>query len=506
MGNVQFDSQGNPTSASSSPAINKDVMAFIQKSLIHQPGVYGNQEHQNSNVAFNNAIQSSVQKSGIANVLKNKTAPQNYVRTHDNYILTEKEHYAINSTCDRLSQEGVVPFDTLQNFFYILAGTDSLSDLEYIGAVTGIDEISDQQYIRNITGICSIPTIYKVGYLSHGVASVNQRYSAQYLSSSQYDDYRQSSGGLTSYTANYAGNLGVIGQVALGIASNLIGNQTGILANAPSLTSSSIYQSVGALSNYASGETLSPTTISAVLNPTATAQSTALQAGPNAINSLLNMSPLGGALSSFGALGGVVAASLLGGTGGGALGGFMSGVVMGQRLKTSQIANNPMLTPPSYAGRSFFGEAPVSLPATDQVFCRRVGSFGSTNGGSGVVSFSMQNFASMGGSMNLSSLVSSLVLGSSEPPPMGTFMGNHISNTTENIASILNVSPFSKIEPRRSDNAIPFLLSMSAAIVGEKFSPFGSKPITGGWALAASAANDIQKYQPQFLETCKTSL
>ena len=506
MGNVNFDSQGNPTSSSSSPAINKDVMALIQKSIIHQPGVYGNQEHQNSNVAFNRAIQSSVQKTGIANVLKNSTAPKNYVRTHDNYILTEDEHDTINKTCDRLSRYGVVPFDTLVNFFYILAGTDSLSDLQYVGSVTGIDEIGDQRYIRNISGICEIPTIYKVGYLSQGVSSINQRYSANYYGARQYDDYTQSSGGLTSYTTNYATNLGVIGQVALGIASNLIGNQTGILSNAPSLTSSSIYQSVGALNNYVSGSTLSPTTISTILNPTATAQSFAMQAGSGSISSLLNMTPLGGALSSFGILGGVVASSLLGGSGGNAIGGLMSEVVMGQRLKSSQIANNPMLTPPSYAGRSFFGEAPISLPATDQVFCRRVGSFGSTNGGSGVVSFGMQNFASMGGSLSLTSLVSNMILGSPEPPPATSFMGQNITSNVSDIANILGVNPFSQIEPSRSDNAIPFLLAMSGAIVGEKFSPFGSKPITSGWALASSAANDIQKYQPQFLETCRTSL
>ena len=85
-------------------------------------------------------------------------------------------------------------------------------------------------------------------------------------------------------------------------------------------------------------------------------------------------------------------------------------------------------------------------------------------------------------------------------------MGQNITSNVSDIANILGVNPFSQIEPSRSDNAIPFLLAMSGAIVGEKFSPFGSKPITSGWALASSAANDIQKYQPQFLETCRTSL
>jgi hypothetical protein len=59
---------------------------------------------------------------------------------------------------------------------------------------------------------------------------------------------------------------------------------------------------------------------------------------------------------------------------------------------------------------------------------------------------------------------------------------------------------------RRSDNAIPFMIGMSATIVGENFSPFGSSPFTDGWKLASSTANDIQKTVPQYLEACRTSL
>ena len=299
--------------------------------------------------------------------------------------------------------------------------------------------------------------------------------------------------------------------VALSLTSNFNG-PVGILSNAPSLSSSSIAQTIGFMSNlsydrsYSIGGTYSPSTYSAVLNPQATAQQYVTLAKQDTIGSLLNMTPLGGALSSYGALGGVVASSILGGSGGNAVGGYMSQVLFGQRMRTSQIANNPMLTPPSYAGRSFFGEAPVSLPATDQVYCRRVGSFGSQNGGTGVVAFGMQNFASLGGAISLASLVSNLILGTSEPPPMNTYLGQSMSNSTSDIANILGVSPFSQIEPRRSDNSIPFLLAMSGAMVGEKFSPFGSKPFTGGWQLAASAANDIQKYNPQYLNTCRSSL
>lgn len=505
MANIQFDQHGNPYSSIPSPGMNRDAMAAIQKSQLHQPGYYGNQELKNSNIAFNNAVNTASQLTGYANYLKNTSQPKDYKRTKDNYILSTLEKQAIQRKVNELSSYGMVPYDTLETFFYILAGVNSEYDLQYISAVTGVDELYDRRYIRNISGICAIPSIYRVGYLANGVASINQRYAPQYGNVDYYGDYGQSSTGGITTNVNYASNLGVIGMVALSVASNFNGF-SGPLSSAPSFSPYSISTSVSALSGYASGSTLSPQLYSAVLNPTATTKNYATLAGQQAIGSLLNMTPIGGAMGSFGALGGVVAGMLLGQSGGNAVGGYMSQVLFGQRMRSSQIANNPMLVPPSYAGRAFFGEAPISFPATDQIFCRRVGSFGSVNGGTGVVAFGMQNFGSLGGALTLTSLVSNLILGTSEPPPTNTYMGQQMQLTTGQIANILNVSPFSQIEPRRSDNSIPFLLGMSAAIVGETFSPFGSKPFTEGWRLAASTGNDVQKYHPQYLEVVRTSL
>lgn len=196
----------------------------------------------------------------------------------------------------------------------------------------------------------------------------------------------------------------------------------------------------------------------------------------------------------------------MGKTGGQALGGFMSEVITGNRISTSKLANNPMLTAPSYAGKAFFGESPVSLPAVDQVFCRKVGAFGTMSGGGGVVSFGMQNFASFGGALSIASVVSRMMTGSTTPPSPTTFFGQQIASMTSNLCNNLNVPTTSDIEMRRSDNAIPFMLGMSAVMVGENFSPFGSRPFTSGWRLASSTANDVQKYNPRFLETCRTSL
>ena len=50
------------------------------------------------------------------------------------------------------------------------------------------------------------------------------------------------------------------------------------------------------------------------------------------------------------------------------------------------------------------------------------------------------------------------------------------------------------------------MIGMSAAITGEKFSPFGGTTLSDSWKLAASTANDIQKVNPAFLHTARTSL
>jgi len=485
--------------------LNSDAVSFIQMGNFQQPGFYGSQEMKPSNDSFNNAIQIGAQLLGVAAALKKNQAPVNYVRAPRNYILTDYEKQAIYNKSVELSSYGTVPQDVLENFFYILAANENQSDLEYIADVVGIPNLGQPRYIRNIRDILLIDDIYKVGYLSNGVASVTHRYAPQYRNIEQYGDYTQSGSGDVLSAAALGVSLGVIGPSIIETAS-LFNNNSGVLKNAPALSLSAINQSINLYSGLSSGASLPPTTISAILNPTATIQSQATMISAGAISSLLGATPLGGVLSALGPLGGIAMGALLQQVGGNSVGSFMSEVLTGKRIATSKIANNPMLTPPSMAGKSFFGESPVSLPAVDQVFCRKIGAFGTTSGGTGVVSFGMQNFASMGGSQSISSVVANLITGSSAIPSPTTFYGQQVATMTTNLCSNMNVPVTSMIEMRRSDNAIPLMLGMSAVMVGENFSPFGSKPMTQGWALAASTANDIQKYNPQYLNTCRTSL
>jgi hypothetical protein len=484
-----------------------EVASLIQRGVIQQPGFYGSQELKQSNDQFNTAIAIGAVAAGAAALMMSSSpAPANYVRTQQNYILTQRERDAIETTSTHLASFGVIPYDSLHLFFYILAVNESLNDLIYIADTVGIPELGSQNYIRNIIGITQLPDIYKIGYLSQAVYAVDHKYASQFESSQQYDDPSQNSIGSTLSAASLGLSLGVLGSSIIGTAYN--NNQSPgstYLSGAPGLSTSSISSSINTYAGLAAG-TLSATQLASVTNPATAVTGLATLAGASTIASLLNQTPLGGALGSLGALGGIAAATLLSKSGGQAMGGMMSELITGNRIATSTRANNPMLTPPSYAGKSFFGEAPVALPAVDQLFCRRVGSFGTSQGGSGVVSFGMQNFASMGGSVPISSMVTRMITGSPVAPPSTTFFGSQISTMVTNVCSNLNVPTTSNIEMRRSDNAIPFMMGFSAAMVGENFSPFGSKPITQGWSLAASAANDVQKYNPLYLRTCQTSL
>jgi len=493
-------------SGGSNQILNSTTLSAIQKGNFQQPGFYGNQELKESNNTFNNAIQIGAQLLGIAAALKfAKPPPVNYVRTPQNYILTDFEKAAIYNKSVELASFGVVPQDTLENFFYVLAANENQNDLEYIANVIGIPDLGQPRYIRNIRDITQIQDIYKVGYLANGIASINQRYAPQYTNIEQYGDYTQSSGGDILSAAALGVSLGVIGPAIIETA-GIFNAHSGILKNAPALSTAAINQSIDLYSGLSSGASLAPSTIGAILNPTATIQSQATSIAASAITSLLGATPLGGVLSSLGPLGGIAMGVLLQQVGGNAVGSFMSEVLTGQRIASSMLANNPMLTPPSMAGKSFFGEAPISLPAVDQVFCRKIGAFGTPTGGTGVVSFGMQNFASMGGALSIASVVSNLVTGSSAIPSPATFYGQQVATMTSNLCSNMNVPVTSLIEMRRSDNAIPLMLGMSAVMVEENFSPFGSGPMTQGWALASSTANDIQKYNPQYLNACRTSL
>jgi len=504
-GQTQFNSQGIAVGGSDKPNINKDTTALTQIGVYTNPGFFGDQAMKNSNVAFNNVVNLLSAVSGIASMLRtNPSPPANYVRTPTNYILTDREKQAIQTKSLALSSYGVVPQDILSAFFYILSALEKIDDLLYVAQVTGIPELGDNRYVRNILGILDIKNIYKVGYLANGVASIINKYATIFSGAAAAANPNLTTFGDVEQARTLSLALGIIGPIMLSSANSLNGN-VGILANAPNISSSNIDRVLNSTLQMATGQAINLIG-TALTNPSADIGQMASQIGVNAIKNVLNSTPLGGVLSAFGIFGGIAGGPLLSHMGGYAIGNFMSELITGKRIPTQKIANNPSLRPPSYQGKAFFGETPVSLPAVDQLFCRKVGSFGEPTGGSGTDSFGMQNFASFGGVMDVASVVTKMITGSSKTPDTNTYYGQSVNTIVSNVANILNVKNGSSIEMRRSDNAIPMMIGLSAAIAGQSFSPFGSGTMSDGWKLASSTANDIQNFNPGFLETCITSL
>lgn len=384
------------------------MAALVQKSVVSQPGFYGDPSLKDSTASFGQAVGICASLAGAASSLLNTKAPNNYKRTQTGpYYLTQAEKIAIDSKSNELSQLGIVPYDTLRTFFGILASLQDINELAYVANVVGIPELNNITLIRNIRGILGLKDIYKVGYLANGVASVIQAFSGNFSGAQS-----ASSGG----------------------ASNILGA----------------------------------------------------------------ISKIAGAAASIGVLAEQV--------GGNAIGNYMSELLTGERLKTQQIARNPSLTPPSYQGKAFFGEAGVGIPAVDEMFCRRVGAFNQESGSNGSVSFGFQNFASLGQGLSMATMIAKMTIGTSVIPPATTAIGQQVTSMISNVSSVLNVATNAIVEPRRSDNAIPFLIGLASGIAGQTKCPFNTSTFTEGWKVASSVGNDLQRYNPQYLETCRTSL
>jgi hypothetical protein len=102
-------------------------------------------------------------------------------------------------------------------------------------------------------------------------------------------------------------------------------------------------------------------------------------------------------------------------------------------------------------------------------------------------------------------MVSRILIGSSVAPTTG-ILSTMINQKTTNLCNILNVPTNSVMEARRSDHSIPFMIAMASVIVDDTISPFPTSVHNDGWKLAASVGNEVQRYNPQYLSVCATSL
>jgi len=583
-----------PVNSSGATTITKDTAALKQKGDLHEDGASGDQDLKKAGEAFKSAVNTAagLNVAGLAlKALQPNSRPRDPV---NNYYLTNSEKSLLEKRAGELAAPGIVPYDALEEFLYVLCTISEYEDLRYISNVVGIPELDDRNMVRNPSKILNMRELYKIGYLANGVCALTKQFSTSYYNASYAGDTSSSSFGsllsVASFSSSPLGSLSnVIGIAAAVESLGLSGTEATAAAAALTAASSiqqypgvntvsgfmdsilsqlSLTQSLvapfGTPSGYggASGQIAQLPTVESQLTSVATeAENTSMEIArqniaslapvaaslltlskktKNGLNYVNQLSPVGSVASTSAKAGDILGqlgnvkdivdalvndasgiASTLGGisgpgnisgpasilqkVGGFATSGVLANLVLGQQLPTSVICRNPMMQPPSYAGRAFFGEGMTPRMSVDQMFCRRIATFPTNPAGSGLMSFQMQNFGSYGGGMSITNMLSLATLGVATAPTSGA-LGTQIATMAASVASIMGGSPTSIVDARRSDNAIPFMIASSSAMVNDTKCPFSTSVFSSGWRHACSVGNEVQKYNPLFLATAISSL
>jgi hypothetical protein len=549
-------SSGGPTTLS------PDMVAMKQKGYLQEKGFFGDQSMTNENAAFNAVVQIAAALTQPARSLSTtvKTTPRS---KYNNYYLYQSEKELLRRKAIEIASIGIIPYDVIEEFLYILVTVDNYDDMFYIACVVGIYELDNINIIREPVLILSLKNLYKVGYLANGVASINMQYGQRFdylaaadhtsnplntllgaagsrgpiqqfptvaIAASLLTDITKQIGLTTALTSlpGFGGSsfnsLSSVGKLAQMANLSTIAGQTSNLNAMVSSTTSVLQQSgveslkpiIGLLSSL-TRQTRDMSNFTTQISSVSTIAASAGKVGDignqmNKINSMAtNITSLAGNISSLiskiaspGNIG-PGAGTMLTQTGGYIPSGITTEQSIGQRIPPSVTCKNPMMTPPGFSGKAFFGEGAAAHGAVDQMFCKRIGAFPSNQNGSGNQSFGLQNFGSFGGTTSLLNMVSRIIIGTNNPPTSGA-LSDHINAKTNDLANLLNVPTTSYIESRRSDNSIPFMTAMGAVLVDDTKSPFSIDEHSSGWKLAASVGNDAQRYNPQYLSTCASSL
>jgi hypothetical protein len=528
-----------------------DTIALERKGKVSPISPTSDKSIAESTESFNGAVNSALAFVNIANSLKSRIPPaDNSPPTRQNYYLTDVMKELLRKRASEFSSFGVVPFDVLEDFLYVLVSIDNINDMKIISDVVGIPELNDERMIRNPSIILNLRDLFKIGYIANGLACLTKRFASQYQSVANAGDSSESKyAGLLSQDSS--GNLSFS---SLKDIISLGGNLTSSIGSLQSLTSTF---GTGSVPNFVTQISNLPNVINSVLSSATSIEGILKNLMSDNIHQLLpqmkqitdiiaqaklltkmsenlkdvtlaNEDPLVGDVQMqlakistkvtevqskltevMGVISSVkppdgagnIAQNLDDRDPGKFIGNFLSSIVMGQAIPSTIAANNPLLQSPSYAGKAFFGESGISLPAIDQLFNKRIAAFAESIQAAGTNSFSLQNFASFGGGQNLNTIISKMLTGSGN-----NVTSPNVSNIVNNAANILNVAENAIVEMRRSDNAIPLMISLSAAISNDKFTPFGIDVFANGYKLASSVANDVQKLDPKYLEAARTSL
>jgi hypothetical protein len=224
----------------SQTVLGPDAVALKQKGYLQEKGFSGDQSLTNEDAAFNKAVDMAAGITALAKSIAAISAKSTRKRSKTgDYFLYDPEKELIQQKARQFASVGIVPYDVLEDFLYILITVDNPADMYHIACVVGIRELEDPNLIREPFRILNLKNLYKIGYLANGVASVNFQYSKKYYAlaamdhnSSPYSTLQN----LAKVSGNYNNISGGLNQAlssaaAIGGASSLAGAATMVGGN-----------------------------------------------------------------------------------------------------------------------------------------------------------------------------------------------------------------------------------------------------------------------------------
>lgn len=535
------------------------TVAAINKKRYKKSSAFGDQQLKASYKSFNNAVGASHSSYNSSQSLKTRTSTRP-VDKISNYYLTDQQKALLQKKALEFAEPGIIPYDVIEDFLYALCYVDDYETLKLVADTTGVRGLDNPSIIREPLLILNLEDLYKVGYLANGLAALTKQiqddkfkqarsasdsnksaYSALQTAASSTDPALRtitsfpgvssfgsvltqvvsltttiqglvstfsSPGNTATKIATVASTLSQVSTLTqsitqgLGISSQQ--NITGLLPLATQLNDiafsvNNLINQFNMIKNVQSNDSHPKVNVDD-LNVHMNSIFSNVQ---NILSSLTAVSSLVSSLKGPGNIG-TAANVLLSLPGGLTAGSVLTQTALGQVVPPNILANNPMMLAASHVGKTLFGESIIPTVVTDQVFKRKIGTYPQPSAGAGMASFSMQNSASMGGSMTLQGTVLKLVYGLSEMPT-GTPFASVLNSQVTNIASTLGASATSVVEPRRSDNAIPMMIGIATVLANDSGCPFPTKVFSDGWKTASSVGNDLQNSNPQYLKAYQTT-
>lgn len=530
-----------------------ETSALVQKGIYKEKGAYSDQQLQAAFQAFSGAVNTAFSIAGLANSLKTRTSDQPRDKVQ-NYYLTDDEKTLLNQKATAFAKPGIVPYDVLVDFLYVLCAIDDYETMKYVASVTVIPGLDNPQIVRVPIDILNVKDLAKIGYIANGLAALTKKIDQQTFpqttsassdDSSAYSTLKKAAAATDAVAQIISQFPGVdifgsvlsqvvsLNSAIQGLTSSFssdgtvqtkISSLTGVATQLSTLTQT-MQQSMGVakqqnvtslfpLADKMSGfvKNAQPIIKSANMMKNVVSNNTFPKSKVDDINVQLksifdgvntlasSFSQLTSLLSAIPSPGniGKAAGVLLNQASGSVTSPNVTELALGQKVPPNVLANNPNMIAASPVGRAFFGESLIPLTSSDQMFNRKIGNFPTPSSGAGVGSFMMQNLASLGSPMSMNSFIMQLVYGLLSVES-GSPLESIIQQQVSSVASTLGASITSNIEPRRSDNAIPMMIALSTVLANDTGCPFSSNIFSDGWKLASSLGNDLQNSNPDFL-------